>query len=108
MKEEKRIYVVVPAVVEVSATFNGSSLVPFQTGVRNVLQPHGRQIAQACHVVSKLCFLDSEDKVESTEFQPVTTIILQARDTRELVHNYITLRSKKLDPVLFHDENEGA
>lgn len=111
MKEEKRIYVVIPAIVEVPAgTFihHNKSFVDFQGGVKHVVQPPGRQIAQACHVVSKLRFVTSENKVEPNVFQPVTTIILQARDSKELVHNYIALRSKKLDPVLFSDENEAA
>jgi hypothetical protein len=93
MKEEKRIYVVLPATVQVP--------------VRTVLQPYGRQIAQACHVVSKLRFEESENKVEPTVFQPITTIILQARDSNELMHNYCQL-AKKLNPILFRDENRDV
>lgn len=111
MKEEKRIYVVIPATVEVPvATYehNGKHFVNFQKGARHVVQPAGRQIAQACHVVSKLRFLASENKVEPTEFQPLTTIILAARDSKEMMHGFLALQRRKLKPVLFSDENEGA
>lgn len=109
MKEEKRIYVILPATVQVpneTFTHNEKTLPNFLKGVRHVLQPHGRQIAQACHVVSKLRFIQSENKIESNEFQPITTIILQARDSYELRHNYVYLTAKKLNPVLFQDENK--
>ncbi len=102
---EKRIYVVIPALVEVPANFQG--------GVKHVVQPPGRQIAQACHVVSKLRMqaMIEAKRTETGDFtltDPITTIILQARDSKEMIHNYIALRSKKLDPVLFSDENEAA
>jgi len=90
-KEEKRIYVVIPATVQVPG---------------NVIQPMGRQIAQACHVVSKLRMV-GEVAGEELPF-PITTIILAARDLRELDHNYNGLRAKKLKPTFFFDENKEA
>ena len=90
MTEEKRIYVVVAATVQ---TLPG--------GKGTVIQPYGRQIAQACHVVSKLRFYnDLHD-----EFIPVTTIILQGRDSNELLHVHQLSLKARLRPVTFADEN---
>lgn len=96
MREEKRIYVVLPAAVDVG------------TRVK-VVQPPGRQIAQACHVVSKLrleMFFNGP-KQKSFEFEPITTIILQGRDTAELTHIALLLL-KNFDVVTFQDENLEA
>ena len=93
MKLEKRIYVVLPATVEVGRD-------------KYVTQPEGRQVAQACHVVSKLRIGGSVYAVHP--FKPITTIILACRDSKELVHVYSILTMKHLSPVLFSDENEGA
>jgi len=90
VKEEKRIYVVVAATVQ---TLPG--------GKGTVIQPYGRQIAQACHVVSKLRLGRGEEG-----FTPVTTIILQARDSNELSHVFILAVRKHLKPVPFGDENK--
>lgn len=102
MSLEKRIYVVLPATVQVPA-FPGA---PGKT--RHVLQPHGRQIAQACHVVSKLRHSVQFDSTRKLDFQPVTTIILQARDSNEMMHNYVMLNKRTLFPVFFSDENRDA
>lgn len=94
MKEEKRIYVVLPATVEVPAP------------MKFVVQPSGRQIAQACHVVSKLRHeMNADPKII---FHPLTTIILAARDSKEMMHAYIALNRRKLKTVIFSDENEAA
>lgn len=108
MKEEKRIYVVIPATVQVPAPVG----VGYSGKVMHVLQPAGRQIAQACHVVSKLRMelMVEAKRTETGDFtltDPITTIILQARDSKELIHNYVAL-AKKLDPIAFSDENEEA
>jgi hypothetical protein len=100
MREEKRIYVVLPAVVEVGETAGGRV---------TVAQPAGRQIAQACHVVSKLR-LDMffhEPRQKSFEFEPITTIILKARDSKEIAHVGLLLL-KTLHVVTFQDENREA
>jgi hypothetical protein len=39
------------------------------------------------------------------DFVPVTTIILQARDTAELFHVKCLAFKKKLNPVTFYDNN---
>jgi hypothetical protein len=102
MNEEKRIYVVIPAAVQVPADIGSVK-------TRYVLQPAGRQIAQACHVVSKLrnevwSLTDGKCPV----FYPVTTIILQGRDSEELFHVLKMLHKKRLKPAFFSDENEAA
>lgn len=92
--EEGRIYVVVAGTIQTP---------------KNVLQPAGRQIAQACHVVSKLRHKMLGDKKElivpGSEFEPVTTIILQCRDSAELSHNFFSLRKRHLKPEIFSDNN---
>lgn len=98
--DEQRIYVVIAATV--------------QTAQRNVVQPSGRQIAQACHVVSKLRlrqkfseaeYLSYKMQMPESEFQPITTIILQARDSAEMGHIYYLLNKKRLNPEIFSDTN---
>jgi hypothetical protein len=36
---------------------------------------------------------------------PITTIILQARDSNEMLHVYRLLVKRKLNPVIFSDDN---
>jgi hypothetical protein len=103
MIEDKRIYVVVAGTVQVPALR------------RSVIQPPGRQIAQACHVVSKLRWQEALnpfgngplDPPSVPKWYPVTTIILQARDSAELRHVQI-LTEKKLYPAVFFDTNPDA
>lgn len=85
--EEKRIYVVVAGTIQTP---------------RTVIQPPGRQIAQACHVVSKLRI---ENHNGSHRFEPITTIILQARDSAELTHVQLLACKKKFQVVAFFDRN---
>jgi len=113
--EESRIYAVVAGTIQVPVN-PGSHRPPLRT----VIQPAGRQIAQACHVVSKLRWQMLElnkdlSKIPTrelisigyslTEFIPLTTIILQARDSAETAHVYTLLDRKKLKPVIFSDNN---
>jgi hypothetical protein len=88
--EERRIYVAVAGTIQVP--------------VRTVIQPVGRQVAQACHAVSKLR-IEMHNGITQEGFEPITTIVLQARDSAELFHVYELLRRKKLDPVIFQDNN---
>jgi hypothetical protein len=104
---EKRIYVIVAATIQVPVV-PGSHKPPLRT----VFQPHGRQIAQACHVVSLLRHAQKPmnfhlDAVlsASNKFEPITTIILQARDSAEMGHTFSLLHRKRLNPVVFSDEN---
>ena len=88
--DEQRIYVIVASTVQ---------------AVRNVVQPSGRQIAQACHVTSKLRW-QAATLGGSAMLQGVfTTIILQARDLAEMGHIHHLLHKKKLNPVMFSDTN---
>jgi hypothetical protein len=102
MIEEQKIYVIVAGTVQTPSR-------------RTVIQPPGRQIAQACHVVSKLRHsmikYDFDHKYHTwdvTTFEPVTTIILQARDTSELWHVRNLLFKRKLGPLMFADTNLEA
>lgn len=106
--EEKRIYVVVAGTIQTP---------------RTVIQPPGRQIAQACHVVSKLRHaMPDREVVEATfinhlkngknevrhcisPFEAITTIILQARDSAELQHVQLLACKKKLQVTAFFDTN---
>lgn len=91
---EKRIYIVVAGTV--------------QSPTRSIVQPPGRQIAQACHAVSKLrhaMLTRIHDETVVEEFEPITTIILHARDSWEIEHVYGLLHEAKLHPVFFHDSN---
>jgi hypothetical protein len=93
--EEKRIYAVVAATV--------------QTARGSIVQPPGRQIAQACHVVSKLRHeLQPSNGVRgyTNGFESITTIILQARDSAELQHIQLLLSKNDLDSVSFFDTND--
>ena len=98
--EEKRIYAIVAATIRVPLYPNTDRL-----GERTVFQPAGRQIAQACHVVSKARHQMSIGRSVREAFQPLTTIILQARDSAELDHVYHLLVCKGLSPVYFYDNN---
>lgn len=93
---EPRIYVVLPAKVEV-----GDGKI--------VHQIPGRLIAQACHVVSKLR-LEMAQKEHAAclsyiSNRPITTIILSCRDTREMLHVFTLLTGVNRQPTLFADEN---
>jgi hypothetical protein len=95
--EEQRIYVVVAGTVQVPAPR------------RSVVQPPGRQIAQACHAVSKLRHVVAGPEIQyGIQFEPMTTIVLQARDSAELSHIQILLLKKKLTPAVFFDTNDSV
>lgn len=101
MTEEKRIYVVLPASVEVADK-------------RTVSQPTGRQIAQACHVSAKLRhergLTTEKNMLVSGVLLPVytdiTTIILSARDSHEMMHVFELLQKRRLFSTFFSDVNE--
>ena len=95
---EKRVYVAVAGTV--------------QSPTKSIVQPPGRQIAQACHVVTLLRHNNMylrvrvDGKAISNFFRPITTIILQARDSNELKHvSDLLYEKKRLYPVFFFDEN---
>ena len=93
----ERIYVVIPEIIQITGTAEER---------KDVIQPAGRQIAQACHVVSKLRHREKKwPRSSQKAFEPVTTIILQARDSNELYHIYSLLLAENLNPVTFEDTN---
>lgn len=91
---ERRIYVLVAEKIRT-------------TDMGVVLQPPGRQIAQAAHVVSRRryeqCYQDPD-----TPWYPITTIILQARDSNELEHAEFLLLDNKIKVTEFWDSNMEA
>lgn len=109
-KEEQRIYVAVASSVQVPVSLiyhkdhvHGD----WRKGVKTVIQPLGRQAAQAAHVVSKLRYVMNSGAIYEgpDHFEPITTIILQCRDSAELGHIHYLLFRKKLNPVIFSDTN---
>jgi hypothetical protein len=102
--ETKRIYVILPAVVE---TANGAY----------VMEP-GRQIAQACHVTS---LLRHEDELTTTlkrgkggkvevvaDHCSITTIVLAARNQSEVRHVAGLLIHAGIKPSYFLDTNPAV
>lgn len=114
MYEDKRIYVVVAETVQVRLV--GGSV--------SVSQVCGRNMAQAAHVVSK-ARVAMEQQMAATRlnkpagksagrnladalavgFEPVTTIILKARDTAELYHVWDLMKKDHIQVHHFMDEN---
>jgi hypothetical protein len=106
LSEEKRIYVVVAQTVD---TPNGV-----------IIQPCGRAIAQACHAIGKMQVtsriyhardvqgiggrLDFEDM----PFEEYTTIVLAARDSKELEHVNFLLATKGIPRHMFADNNDAV
>lgn len=105
--EVKRIYVVVAETVEGP---NGP-----------VVQPCGRIAAQVGHVVSKMRVLENNRhivenvhgkgsrrkvlNIASAPVQPFTTIVLAARDAREMIHIVQLLAYNGVDHATFIDDN---
>jgi len=100
VNSETRIYVAVAGTIQVPVVA-GSHKPPLRT----VVQPAGRQIAQACHVVSKLRHRQYYVTDGVAAFQPITTIILQARDSAETGHLFGLLFRRRLNPEIFSDNN---
>lgn len=87
------------------------------TRQRYKMEP-GRMAAQVGHAVSKLkmnfCLTTSQDNLETLksavvlmENNPITSIILEARDERELVHISNLCTEKNIPIVEFLDDNEN-
>jgi len=135
MAEEKRIYCIVAQTVQApldetnvrnAITRQIVSKLSSVEGTRTIVQPAGRLIAQAAHVVSKtrLQMLVNEmlyksptlprgkstvDKLKAFDFQPfqpVTTIVLSARDSFELNHVLNLHNSAKVPTHAFYDSNQ--
>jgi len=68
----------------------------------HIIQPSGRQIAQACHATAAMensVLLDSSS---------LTRIVLQARDSMELVHVHRLLSKAGVKSYRFWDTNDNA
>lgn len=101
MSEEKRIYVVVAEQVEAYVESIGITYM--------VTQPAGRLAAQCAHVVSKARIREIlQNKCAPDKFEPVTTIILSARNSKELVILRALLADASIDQEQFFDTNEEA
>jgi hypothetical protein len=101
-----RIYVAVAGTIQVPA--HGSTLTVRKFPLRTIVQPIGRQVAQVAHVVTKLRLMTMKQyniPASDITFEPITTIVLQARDSAEMVHVYRLLFRRRLNPVLFSDDN---
>jgi len=112
-KADKRIYCVVASTVQ--NPFGSKSLV-------TIVQPLGRQVAQAAHVVSKVRFIllrkafikllkgrsiaAVREAVSALLFTPVTTIILEARDSYELKHVFVLLEKNGIPVYDFFDTEQ--
>lgn len=75
----------------------------------------GRMAAQACHAVSGLKLMNTylngsakekREWLKAYTFTPVTTIILQCRDQKELEHVASLAKNKGLDYFRFYDTNQ--
>jgi len=91
--EEKRIYSVSPAVI-----------VPVGPGLRTI-QPYGRQSAQHAHAVGMVRW---EQGRKGLDYEFTTTILLQCRDSRELIHVAYLLNKAKISIEMFCDRNDSA
>ncbi len=85
--EEKRIYVVVARTVTVE-------------GERIRMEP-GRMAAQACHVIGKY------RAHMGMPYKECTTIVLEARNSKELMKVMIELSRAVPELYTFHDKNPG-
>lgn len=126
----RRIYVVVAKTVQVPLvyedTYNSTTKKFLETPKRTedtktVVQPAGRLMAQTAHVVSKTRMAMMADMLysvakagkknpltweQTTEFTPITTIILAARDSFELSHVYNLLSSAEVPVHHFMDTEQ--
>ena len=124
MSEEKRIYVVLAntvqnplipvSVVNAVTTWKSMKLVPTPQ-TKTIVQPAGRLIAQAAHVVSKvrshmlhkqLSGHSSDRTKKLFVFEPITTIVLSARDSFELNHVRFLLHKIGIRAHDFYDTNQ--
>jgi hypothetical protein len=123
--DEKRSYVIVANTVQTQLIsepwLRTSDTVPVRKLItsehtRSVLQPDGRQIAQACHATARMMEHLLEQvwreallaKQPWPQLGPLTRIILAARDSFELEHVRALLASVKIAVFDFEDTNAEA
>lgn len=127
--EEKRIYVVVADTVQHPTSYLSQTL-RRHADTRDVVQPAGRQIAQACHAVRRMghsmviravlglfthppkTFKAAKEAIAAIShlsYCPITTIILSCRDSFELEHCHKLLRDVAgIEAFKFNDTNSDA
>jgi len=128
--EGKRIYCVVADTVQHpidASTYGTGTTYRRAEESRNIEQPAGRIVAQAAHAVSKARFGMLKDEIvrahqtaqktkskqvwylgNEIRFWPITTIILSARDSFELLHVQGLLTTAGIKWYSFYDENAEA
>lgn len=107
MSEEKRIYVVVAEQVEVTIL---EHYVAESLGTTTmVTQPAGRLAAQCAHVVSKMRVNEIlNSKLAPTCFDAYTTIVLSARNNKELKLLCFLMEQCRMPHEVFYDKNREA
>ena len=91
--EEKRIYSVSPIMIDPGENR------PW------VLQPYGRQSAQHAHAVGVVWWRMGKAGLDRV---PITTILLQCRDSKELCHIFRLLAKANIQKEAFFDRSEEA
>ena len=121
--EGGRIYCVVSNTVQVPVGFDvtrGPEMLFRDPNALSIIQPAGRLIAQAAHAVSlarlnmmKRCVMRAYDPEEANSdaywspmLQPITTIILGARDSFELCHVMGLLENTDVPVHAFYDSQQ--
>jgi hypothetical protein len=124
-RDNQRSYVIVARTVQTHLTYEervrkgDSALVQKMSATpetRSVLQPDGRQIAQACHATARMMgYLThqfyqyaAQAKRPWPELGPLTRIVLSARDSFELEHAWALLKAAGVRVFEFEDTNEEA
>jgi len=124
-RADERSYVIVARTVQTHLTHEerlrkSDSVVVLKMSAtaetRSVLQPEGRQIAQACHatalMMGELTQSFSQQALKANRpwphIGPLTRIVLSARDSFELEHVWALLKAAKVAVFEFEDTNEDA
>lgn len=89
---EKRIYVVVAETVQ-------------NPDGKRIVQVCGRNMAQCAHVVSGMQVKRITAPPALITFESCTTIVLAARDSKEMEHIRRLLRTASISHEVFHDTN---
>lgn len=104
-EEEKRIYVVIADQFTHRGFYNNDITAPyFYEGSH----PAGRLAAQVGHVVSKMRTMEIiESLIEPKDFEPITTIVLSARNAKEIEMLYKIMLFVLGKGEIFYDTNDA-
>ncbi len=113
--EGVRIYSIVAATVQNPLTETKEGFPRLTKDSKTIVQPYGRMTAQHGHVVSKMRvkmafeMVFAKHKGEKIDFspawEPITTIVLECRDSLELAHVKDLLEEADLEVEEFLDTN---